>query len=211
MRWSLWTLSVLLLNTLATVHTPAEETVADPEAEERIVAGLVERLASDEFDTRQSASAEIEKLGGWAYPLLKKLRNVSKDLEVQTRLDKALEKLAPLAIQVGEPLIFALTYGKNSSGSTVLLDGTPSCSRAGGDGSYQWRQIEGPDLQIPESDMRRTCVMVRVKTAGTYKFELVVKNGCRATLPGIVEVIVADTREELEVLKRKRQADDAKK
>jgi hypothetical protein len=202
MLFRLWTLSVLLLNTVSLAAV--EDTVA--EVQQRRVATIVEKLGSDNFDARQEASAELNKLDVWALPLLKKHREATKDAEVLSRLDRAIQSLTPPPALVGEKRVFGITVGRNSSATSVLLDGSPSWPLAASNEDFQWKQVGGADLNLTPRSLRRACPILSIDKAGTYTFELSVNRGGRWTLPATVEVVIVDSREALEQLRR-READ----
>jgi hypothetical protein len=72
-------------------------TIAPPEplavAEEGKVRGLIEMLGSDDFSTRERASAELAKMGPKVAPLLRALGLTSKDPEVRRRAEAILRRL----------------------------------------------------------------------------------------------------------------------
>jgi hypothetical protein len=63
----------------------------EPDLAER-VARLVKQLDSDDFETRERAQQELERLGRAAFVHLVRLRDAARDVEVRRRLDELLRK-----------------------------------------------------------------------------------------------------------------------
>ncbi|HTU94104.1 MAG TPA: hypothetical protein VMF69_28760, partial [Gemmataceae bacterium] len=68
------------------------------------IAALINDLDSDRFATREQASAELERFGTVAEPMLRKKRAEKISLEMRKRIDFLLEKLDLLAPLSGEEL-----------------------------------------------------------------------------------------------------------
>jgi hypothetical protein len=73
-----------------------------PEADERQIAQLIRDLDSDEFQVREKATTDLEKLGLAAVPALQQALQDTKSAEVRMRLSRLLEKSkdAPALLQV---------------------------------------------------------------------------------------------------------------
>src|SRR5262249_33491456 len=78
---------------------PAKE----EELDEAAVARLVKQLDDDDFETREKASAELEKRGPKIAPVLRALLDKSKSAEVRRRLETLLDQWAKTPL-TGEEL-----------------------------------------------------------------------------------------------------------
>ena len=78
------------------------------------------------------------------------------------------------------------------AGDTVMLDGSGSDPDTGDLLSYEWTQIEGPNVNLTDADAAATTFMAPgVTTVTTLTFTLVVGDGTADSLPSTVTVTVS--------------------
>jgi hypothetical protein len=83
------------------------------------------------------------------------------------------------------PVASAAAPASAAVGAAVTLDGSASLSGSG-NLQYAWRQVSGPAAGLTRAD--RAAATVVLFEAGTYEFELSVKEGGAAGLPARVKV-----------------------
>jgi hypothetical protein len=81
-----------------------------------------------------------------------------------------------------------------SIGGTIALDGLGSSGPPGLELAYQWRQVAGGPLGLPEKELRGERVGLRFWRTGTWVFELVVSAGGSTSEPARVTVVVEEKR-----------------
>lgn len=77
-----------------------------------------------------------------------------------------------------------------SVGEEIVLDGSNSYDPDGGPVTYQWHQLEGPAVDIVDS--QGSVASFTASQIGTYSFSLVVNDGLLSSEPAEIEVIVGN-------------------
>jgi hypothetical protein len=129
MRTPCWLLAPALALGLAALAPAADPPKADAEQ----IAKLVKQLGDDDFDTREKATKDLEKIGNPALEALRKAAQDS-DSEIKTRAKKILEKvekkaaaekaLAPTKVKLSfkdTPLEEAIAEFNKKSGYTIQV------------------------------------------------------------------------------------------